>query len=225
MSLENLQLRNIAKEFNSIDVLKDICLEIQQGETVALLGANGSGKSTLLKIIAGILSPDHGQVLYSGQDIRKLNFRSLISYIPENNCIYHDLSVTEYLLFTAKLNDVSTAEISAVMELFELSKYRNQLCGTLSKGLQQRVALAQALLPRPQILIMDEPNTGLDPKQLSKLNDILRHYAEGMLTLMSTHQVQEAKELCDRFIGISGGEIIFDLSTEQVSSTEIYSLY
>ena len=220
-----VSLQHISKSFGSQKVLNDVSLEIPAGQIVGLLGPNGAGKSTLMKILIGLWSADSGTV----------SAPSRIGYLPENNPLYEDMYVSEYLAFMAKMtNDqmVNDQMVNELVELVGLSPERHKHIRELSKGYRQRVGLAQALLGDPELLILDEPTTGLDPNQLVEIRALIKSLSGGAglstfdfrlksrSVILSTHILQEVREMCDRVIILDHGTIKADLPINQIPDLE-----
>ena len=220
-----IKLEHISKSFGSQKVLNDVSLEIPAGQIVGLLGPNGAGKSTLMKILIGLWSADSGTV---SAPVR-------IGYLPENNPLYEDMYVTEYLSFMAGLTSVSpkgglsgeaglysvSEAVSALIDLVGLSPERHKHIRELSKGYRQRVGLAQALIGDPELLILDEPTTGLDPNQLVEIRALIKSLSgESRSVILSTHILQEVREMCDRVIILDHGTVKADLPIDQIDNLE-----
>ena len=206
-----IRIEHINKSFGAQQVLKDINLEIPAGQVLGLLGPNGAGKSTLMKILIGLWKPDNGSVSVPAR----------IGYLPENNPLYEEMYVTEYLRFMAEMTGISTSrdlEVSTLIEKVGLTPEKHKHIRELSKGYRQRVGLAQALLGDPELLILDEPTTGLDPNQLVEIRALIRNIASQQLIansqqptiLLSTHIMQEVREMCDRVVILDHGQIKAD---------------
>ena len=210
------KLDHIHKSFGKQQVLKDISLEIPSGQVLGLLGPNGAGKSTLMKILIGLWKPDAGSV----------EAPSNIGYLPENNPLYEDMYVVEYLLFMARLpmRDASAKEpkerVETLIERVGLTPERHKHIRALSKGYRQRVGLAQALIGDPDLLILDEPTTGLDPNQLVDIRNLIRQVGKDRTVILSTHIMQEVREMCDRVVVLSQGVIQADQATEDITDLE-----
>ena len=211
-----LQLHNIAKKYPTVTALKGVSFELKAGEVVGLLGPNGAGKSTLMKILTGYLKDWEGEILYGEKDLRKdiKSIQQVTGYLPENNPLYPDLYVLEYLKFVADLYNIKNAPFDQVIEKVGLNEVKKGKINTLSKGYQQRVGLAAALLHDPEILILDEPTTGLDPNQLIEIRKLIRQLGEEKIVLFSTHILSEVESVCDRVIIIRQGEVVADQSLE-----------
>ncbi len=210
------KLEHIHKSFGKQQVLKDISLEIPSGQVLGLLGPNGAGKSTLMKILIGLWKPDAGSV----------EAPSNIGYLPENNPLYEDMYVVEYLLFMARITmrDASAKEqkerVENLIERVGLTPERHKHIRALSKGYRQRVGLAQALIGDPDLLILDEPTTGLDPNQLVDIRNLIRQVGKDRTVILSTHIMQEVREMCDRVVVLSQGVIQADQATEDITDLE-----
>ena len=193
-------------------MLNDVSLEIPAGQIVGLLGPNGAGKSTLMKILIGLWSADSGTV----------SAPSRIGYLPENNPLYEEMYVTEYLQFMAKMtNDkCQMTNVDALIDKVGLTPERHKHIRELSKGYRQRVGLAQALLGDPELLILDEPTTGLDPNQLVEIRSLIRSLGKDRTVILSTHIMQEVREMCDRVVILDHGEIKADLPIDQIQDLE-----
>lgn len=210
------KLDHIHKSFGKQQVLKDISLEIPSGQVLGLLGPNGAGKSTLMKILIGLWKPDAGSV----------EAPSNIGYLPENNPLYEDMYVVEYLLFMARITmrDASAKEqkerVENLIERVGLTPERHKHIRALSKGYRQRVGLAQALIGDPDLLILDEPTTGLDPNQLVDIRNLIRQIGKDRTVILSTHIMQEVREMCDRVVMLSQGGIQADQLIDEITDLE-----
>ena len=213
-----LQLQNIAKSYAEVTALKGVSFELKAGEVVGLLGPNGAGKSTLMKILTGYLKNWDGEILYGEKNLRHdlKSIQQVTGYLPENNPLYPDLYVLEYLKFVAGLYRIKNAPFDEIIEKVGLSQVHRRKVNTLSKGYQQRVGLAAALLHDPEILILDEPTTGLDPNQLIEIRKLIRLLGEEKIVLLSTHILSEVESVCDRVIIIRQGEVVADQSLESL---------
>lgn len=208
-----IKIEHINKSFGKQQVLKDVCLEIPAGQVVGLLGPNGAGKSTLMKILIGLWKADSGQVSVPAR----------IGYLPENNPLYEEMYVTEYLCFMAKLTANSQQQTTSVDTLIDkvgLTPERHKHIRELSKGYRQRVGLAQALLGDPQLLILDEPTTGLDPNQLVEIRALIRSLGKDRTVILSTHIMQEVREMCDRVVILDHGNIKADRPINEIKDLE-----
>lgn len=231
----SVSLQHVYKSFGSQQVLRDVNIEIPAGQVVGLLGPNGAGKSTLMKIMLGLVKPDA-----KGEGVQEKETKVLvpqrIGYLPENNPLYEDMYVTEYLRFMAEMTlDKSLAPctsspyafIDELIERVGLTPERHKHIRELSKGYRQRVGLAQALIGNPELLILDEPTTGLDPNQLVEIRSLIRTLAKSPITnqqspiiLLSTHIMQEVREMCDRVIILDHGIVKADKMIDEINDLE-----
>ena len=202
-------IEHINKSFGAQQVLKDIRLEIPSGQVLGLLGPNGAGKSTLMKILIGLWKADSG----------KVQVPERIGYLPENNPLYDEMYVTEYLQFMAGLTHANE-DIDALIDRVGLVPERHKHIRELSKGYRQRVGLAQALLGNPELLILDEPTTGLDPNQLVEIRSLIRDLGKERTVILSTHIMQEVREMCDRVVILDHGEIRADEFIDKITDLE-----
>ena len=211
----SISISNLSKNYGEQKVLNNIGFEIGEGEVVGFLGPNGAGKTTTMKIFAGTLSYNTGSVKVCGLEVKDntLQTNALIGYLPEQNPLYTEMYVKEYLLFVAETHGIKKDREKLVNELIEkvgLTPEFHKKIGQLSKGYRQRVGLAQALIPNPKVLILDEPTTGLDPNQLEEIRNLIRELGKDRTVILSTHIMQEIKAICNRVIIINKGEIVAD---------------
>ena len=207
-----IRLEHINKSFGTQQVLRDVTLDIPAGQVVGLLGPNGAGKSTLMKILIGLWKPDSGIVTAPDR----------IGYLPENNPLYDEMYVTEYLRFMADLTAQrsNSAAVSDLIDRVGLSPEKHKHIRELSKGYRQRVGLAQALLGEPELLILDEPTTGLDPNQLVEIRALIRDLGKDHTVILSTHIMQEVGAMCDRVIILDHGIIKADKPINEIDDLE-----
>ena len=205
----SILLKNISKNYGDQKALNEVTLTIEKGQITGLLGPNGAGKSTLMKIISGAILPTSGTAVVNGVDVvaSPLQVQQSLGYLPEHNPQYLELYVREYLEYVAQLYKVDKERIPTVIEQTVLGPEKHKKIGSLSKGYRQRVGLAAALIPDPEVLILDEPTTGLDPAQLIEIRTLLKNIATNKTVLFSTHIMQEVVELCDTVIFLQSGEI------------------
>lgn len=213
----SIRISNLTKKYGEQTVLNNVSFEIGEGEVVGFLGPNGAGKTTTMKILAGALSYKIGSVKICDLEVNsnQLKTSALIGYLPEQNPQYSDMYVKEYLLFVAetfKLGRIKEQRVNELIDLVGLRPEFHKKIGQLSKGYRQRVGLAQALIPNPKVLILDEPTTGLDPNQLEEIRSLIREIGTDKTVLLSTHIMQEIKAICTRVIVINKGEIVADYS-------------
>ncbi len=208
----SISISNISKYYDDQKALNNVSFEITKGEIVGFLGPNGAGKSTMMKILTTYLTPNEGKAIVNGFDIENqpIEVRKSIGYLPEHNPLYLEMYVREYLLFNARVYQTPKSRIEEVIELTGLTPEANKKISQLSKGYRQRVGLACALLHDPQILILDEPTTGLDPNQLLDIRELIKSVGKTKTVFLSTHIMQEVEAMCDRVIIINQGNIVAD---------------
>ncbi len=212
----SVSIQHINKSFGKQQVLHDVSLDIPEGQVLGLLGPNGAGKSTLMKILIGLWEADNGTV----ETPRN------IGYLPENNPLYDDMYVVEYLHFMAGMTMLGESKktqaerVELLIERVGLTPERHKHIRELSKGYRQRVGLAQALLGDPDLLILDEPTTGLDPNQLAEIRALIRALGRDRTVILSTHIMQEVREMCDRVVILSHGEIKADRPIDEIKDLE-----
>jgi len=221
----SITVQNLRKSYGSQLVLDNISFSIKSGEIVGFLGNNGAGKSTTMKIITGYISYDAGSVEVCGIDVEKnpIETHRRIGYLPEHNPIYPEMYVKEYLRFVAglyKLGSESKNRVDEMIEKTGLTREYKKKIGMLSKGYRQRVGLAQALIPNPDVLILDEPTTGLDPNQIIDVRNLIREVGKEKTVMLSTHIMQEVSAICDRVIIINSGKIVADGKESSIVATD-----
>ncbi|UWY29737.1 gliding motility-associated ABC transporter ATP-binding subunit GldA [Flavobacterium sp. TR2] len=208
----SIEVNSISKSYGEQKALNEISFKIEKGEIVGFLGPNGAGKSTLMKILTTYLLADSGSALVNGHDVmtNAKEVQRSIGYLPEHNPLYLDLYVREYLTFNADVYNVPKSRIEEVIQLTGLTPESHKKIGQLSKGYRQRVGLANALLHDPEVLILDEPTTGLDPNQLMEIRNVIKNAGKNKTVFLSTHIMQEVEAICDRVIIIDKGQIVAD---------------
>lgn len=221
----SITVQNLRKSYGSQLVLDNISFSIKSGEIVGFLGNNGAGKSTTMKIITGYISYDAGSVEVCGIDVEKnpIETHRRIGYLPEHNPIYPEMYVKEYLRFVAglyKLGSESKSRVDEMIEKTGLTREYKKKIGMLSKGYRQRVGLAQALIPNPDVLILDEPTTGLDPNQIIDVRNLIREVGKEKTVMLSTHIMQEVSAICDRVIIINSRKIVADGKESSIVATD-----
>ena len=218
----SIEVNNISKSYGSQKALNEVSFSIQKGEIVGFLGPNGAGKSTLMKILTTYIAADEGSATVNGFDVNSQAkaVQQSIGYLPEHNPLYLDLFVREYLAFNADVYKVAKSRIEEVIQLTGLSNESHKKIGQLSKGYRQRVGLANALLHNPDVLILDEPTTGLDPNQLVEIRNVIKNVGKDKTVFLSTHIMQEVEAICDRVIIIDKGKIVADKKLDNLISTE-----
>jgi ABC-2 type transport system ATP-binding protein len=218
----SIEVNAITKYYGTQKALDDVSFSIKKGEIVGFLGPNGAGKSTLMKILTTYLAADEGSAVVNGHDVasEQKKVQLSIGYLPEHNPLYLDLYVREYLAFNADVYKVPKSRIEEVIELTGLTAESHKKIGQLSKGYRQRVGLANALLHHPDVLILDEPTTGLDPNQLIEIRNVIRNAGKDKTVFLSTHIMQEVEAICDRVIIIDNGKIVTDKKLDRILSTD-----
>ena len=206
----SIKVKKLSKVYGTQIALTEVSFEINKGEIVGFLGPNGAGKSTLMKILTGYIPQTNGDAKICNLDINKnsIETRSKIGYLPEHNPLYLDMYVKEYLEFVANIYNVNHKYIDEMIKKIGLLKEQHKLIRSLSKGYRQRVGLAQALIHDPEVLILDEPTTGLDPNQLIEIRSLIKKVGRKKTVLLSTHIMQEVEAICDRVIIINKGQIV-----------------
>ena len=210
----SLIINSVTKSYDTQQALTDVSFTLNKGEIVGFLGPNGAGKSTLMKIITCYLQQDSGKVQVCNLDIQEqdLQVKAKIGYLPEHNPLYTDMYVKEYLSFVGgiyKVENLNNRIAEIIIQIGLMPEQRKKI-GELSKGYRQRVGLAAALLHNPEVLILDEPTTGLDPNQLVEIRNLIKDVAKDKTVLLSTHIMQEVDKMCNRVIIISKGKIVDD---------------
>ncbi|WP_348813055.1 gliding motility-associated ABC transporter ATP-binding subunit GldA [Flavobacterium maritimum] len=208
----SIEVNNISKSYGAQKALDNISFSINKGEIVGFLGPNGAGKSTLMKILTTYINADEGTAIVNGHNVNTdpKAVQLSIGYLPEHNPLYLDLYVREYLAFNADVYKVAKSRIEEVIQLTGLSNESHKKIGQLSKGYRQRVGLANALLHNPDVLILDEPTTGLDPNQLIEIRNVIKNVGKDKTVFLSTHIMQEVEAICERVIIINNGKIVTD---------------
>ncbi len=217
-----IKVKNLTKYFSSQRAIHDLTFSAKKGEILGLLGPNGAGKTTTMRILAGFMPPSNGNVEVGGFDCIEdsLKVRRIIGYLPENAPLYLEMKVFNYLAYMVSLRGLRNYEqrIDKILELVGLSDRAEDVIGTLSKGLRQRLGLAQALIHDPPILILDEPTIGLDPVQIKEVRDLIIKIRSKKTIILSTHILSEAQQLCDRVLIINKGEIVAEDTPQNLSS-------
>lgn len=218
----SIEVNSISKSYGTQKALDEISFSIKKGEIVGFLGPNGAGKSTLMKILTTYLLADSGSALVNSHDVMTDTkaVQLSIGYLPEHNPLYLDLYVREYLAFNADVYKVAKLRIEEVIQLTGLSAESHKKIGQLSKGYRQRVGLANALLHNPDVLILDEPTTGLDPNQLIEIRNVIKNVGKNKTVFLSTHIMQEVEAICDRVIIINNGKIVTDKKLDKLISED-----
>ena len=215
----SIEVKELSKKYGEQMALDNISFHINKGEIVGFLGPNGAGKSTTMKIICCYLNPTNGDVLVNGNSIKNkpIEIKSELGYLPENNPLYEEMYVREFLSFIAqihKIKDIKKA-VDQVIEKVGLTKEAHKKIEQLSKGYQQRVGIAQAIIHEPKVLILDEPTSGLDPNQLEEIRSLIKELGKDKTVMLSTHIMQEVESICDRIIIIKNGQLVADQNLEE----------
>ena len=220
-----IEAQHLSKAYGDVQALDEVSFEVKAGEIVGLLGPNGAGKTTAIKILTGYLQPDEGTVTIDGLDVltHTLDVQARIGYLPENAPLYPELSVQKYLMMMADLRQIPPADrlvrLSEAVHATSLTEYLTRPIGTLSKGLRQRVGLAQAILHQPKLLILDEPTVGLDPTQIVEIRRLIQRLSKRSTILFSTHILPEVEALCDRVLILMNGQVRADARLSELEAT------
>lgn len=215
-------VENLVKKYHHQEVIKGISFSLEKGEITGFLGLNGAGKTTTMKMITGATIPDSGSIKINGLslDSQIIEAQKNIGYLPEHNPLYLEMYVREYLQFVADIYKVEKVKIEEVIQKTSLTSHANKRIEELSKGYRQRVGLAAAILHDPNVLILDEPTTGLDPNQIIEIRQIIKDLGKEKIILLSSHIMQEIQAMCDRVIILHQGEIILDKKMKELQDKE-----
>jgi ABC-2 type transport system ATP-binding protein len=216
----SIVVSNISKVYGAQKALDNVSFSIEKGEIVGFLGPNGAGKSTMMKILTTYLKASEGDAQVNNFHVSNdvLNVQKSVGYLPEHNPLYLDMYVREYLQFNAAIYKAPKSEIENLIQQTGLTSEAHKKIGQLSKGYRQRVGLANALLHNPDVLILDEPTTGLDPNQLIEIRSLIKSVGKEKTVLLSTHIMQEVEAICDRVIIINKGEIVLDKKLKKLKN-------
>lgn len=210
----DIQIQNLSKSYGAQRAVDDINFSVKTGEILGFLGPNGAGKTTTMKMITGYVTIGTGNITIGGQSVKNNDLNRHIGYLPEHNPLYLEMPVMDYLAFCAALQKVSKKDIPdrvrQMVRLCGLDKEKHKKIGELSKGYRQRVGLAQAMIHDPEILILDEPTTGLDPNQIVEIRELIRELGKEKTVILSTHILPEVEATCDRILIINNGKIVAD---------------
>lgn len=211
----------ISKIYKTQKALNEVSFSADKGQIIGFLGPNGAGKSTMMKILTGFIKPNSGQVFVDEIDVLKnpIEAQKIIGYLPEHNPLYTDMFVREYLQFQASIFKIDKSQIETCIEKVGLTQEAHKKINQLSKGYQQRVGLAAAILHDPKVLILDEPTTGLDPNQIVEIRELIKELGKEKTVLFSTHIMQEVEAICDRVIIIKKGKILVDKKIAELKKT------
>jgi ABC-2 type transport system ATP-binding protein len=222
----SIEVQSVSKSYGDQLALNAVSFSANKGEIIGFLGPNGAGKSTMMKILTGYILPNDGEVSVSGIDVlsKTIQAQQQIGYLPEQNPLYKDMYVKEYLAFQANIFKVDKERIDEVIELVGLTPEVRKKIGQLSKGYQQRVGIAAAILHDPEVLILDEPTTGLDPNQLQEIRSLIKKLGQEKTILFSTHIMQEVEAVCDRVIIINKGNLLIDKPLKELKATQMQTI-
>ncbi|GAB1469692.1 ATP-binding cassette domain-containing protein [Chloroflexota bacterium] len=217
-----IKVSGLTKDYGSRRAVHNLSFDAQQGEIVGFLGPNGAGKTTTMRILSGYMPPSDGEAIVAGYDVveESLEVRKRVGYLPESVPLYTDMVVFDYLKYMGELRRVPNVDdrVDEVLDMVGLGSRANGYIGNLSKGMKQRVGLAQALLHRPEVLILDEPTIGLDPGQVVEVRELIREIGKERTVLLSTHLLNEAQNLCDRVLIINKGKIVAEDTTANLQA-------
>ncbi len=225
-----IELKNVSKRYGSVNALSGVSLKVDKGGVTGLLGQNGAGKTTLLNILTGYLAPTEGRALIDGHDplLEAAQAKRHLGYLPEQPPLYDEMTVCEYLRFVSELRCVAPraipAHVDEVMELTGLTQMRRRLLSHLSKGYRQRAGMAQALCSDPDVLVLDEPTVGLDPKQITEIRGLIRTLGRGRTIIFSSHILSEVQQLCDHVIILDEGKVKLDAELAGMSDPDEITL-
>jgi ABC-2 type transport system ATP-binding protein len=217
-----IEVDGLTKDYGPRRAIENLSFSAEKGEILGFLGPNGAGKTTTMRILTGYMPPTSGHARVAGYDVvdQSLEVRRRVGYVPETVPLYPDMAVFEYLKFMADLRNLRDAEerVDSVLEIVHMEDRAEGLIGNLSKGMRQRIGLAQALLHDPEVMILDEPTIGLDPAQIREVRDLIQKLGKERTVLLSTHILSEAQQVCDRVLIINKGRIVVEDTPEQLQS-------
>ena len=221
-SMATIQVENLRKDYGNFEALRDVSFEVKKGEILGFLGPNGAGKTTTMRILTGFMPPSGGTAHVAGYDVfsESIEVRKRIGYLPETVPLYTEMTVYDYLDFAARLRDVRDRDqaIERAMEMTNIGERADMLIGKLSKGFRQRVGIAQALVHSPEVLILDEPTIGLDPKQIIDVRNLIKSLGGDHTIILSTHILPEVGQTCSRVLIINDGKIVAEDTPTRLSS-------
>ncbi len=227
-----LEVKKLSKSYGDKKAVRDISFCVNKGEILGLLGPNGAGKSTTMNMICGYISMSGGSVEVNGVDVleKPIEAKKMIGYLPEQPPLYPDMTVWEYLNFVyelkkVKLNVPKREHLENVMETVAICDVKGRKIKNLSKGYKQRVGFAQALIGKPEVLILDEPTVGLDPNQIVEIRDVIRNLKNEHTIIFSTHILSEVSEICDRVIVVNDGKIAMEKTKEEISASTLEEMF
>ncbi len=219
-----IEINDLTKYYGQKRAISNVSFKVKKGEILGMLGPNAAGKTTAMRILTCYMPPTAGSATVGGYDIfdQSMQVRQITGYLPENPPLYTDLTVKDYLMFVAKIKGVeknkTKAEIDTVIEKASIGEVRNRVIGMLSKGFKQRVGLAQCLLNNPQVVILDEPTVGLDPKQIIEIRELIKNLKGDHTVILSSHILPEVEQTCERVVIISEGEVVAEDTPENLTA-------
>lgn len=225
-----ISVQQVSKSFGSIQAIRNVSFEIKRGEVVGFLGPNGAGKTTLMRLITGFFPPTSGTILIDGRNLFRssADLRRKIGYLPENNPLYRDMTARDFLSYVASLKGISRGtsgqEIKKISDQCGLESVLDRIIGKLSKGYQQRVGLAQALLGDPDLLILDEPTNGLDPQQILEVRNLVLTLGKERTVILSSHVLPEVQKMCERVMILNHGRLVI-LESEKSAEWDLEEIY
>ncbi len=220
-----LSVQNVSKSFGRINALRGVSFQVERGEIIGVLGPNGAGKTTLMRLMTGFFPPTSGRVMLGGVNVARPGSpaRKKIGYLPENNPLYRDMSVREFLNYVAKLKGIPFWErkrgVNEALDLCGVETVQNRIITRLSKGFQQRIGLAQALLGNPEFLILDEPTSGLDPEQIIEIRTLIQRLGKERTIILSTHILPEVRLTCGRILILNEGRLVATGTPEELEES------
>ena len=222
-----LTVKNVSKHYKNKTAINDVSFTLDKG-VIGLLGANGAGKSTLMRMMCGILSPSNGSITYNGISVNEESYRNILGYLPQDFGYYPDFTAQDFLLYMGALKGLDSKEskkkANELLELVGLSDEKRHKIRTFSGGMKQRLGIAQALLNDPEVIILDEPTAGLDPKERVRFRNLIKDLGKENIVLLSTHIVSDIEKIAERIIVIKDGSVVFD-GKEEEAGKDLESFY
>lgn len=219
-----IEVSGLTRYYGEFAALKDVSFSVREGEIIGLLGLNGAGKSTTLKVLAGLIPPSKGKVTIDGIDVAEASddLKARIGYLPEDPPLYRDMTVSAFLAYIGRLKGMSAADVRKrvpeVVALTDLGGRENQVIGTLSHGYRKRVGIAQAVIHNPRLVILDEPISGLDPKQIIEMRKVIRNLGKGRAVMISSHILSEISQTCDRLVVLHEGRLLAQGTEDELAT-------
>jgi ABC-2 type transport system ATP-binding protein len=218
-----IQVSNLTRYYGGFPAIQDVSFEVNQGEIIGLLGLNGAGKSTTMKILAGVMAPSKGKVTFDGKDVTDNadELKANIGFLPDEPPLYRDMTVRSFLIYAAQLKGMSGSEakgrLPEVIRMAGLEGREKQIIGTLSHGFKKRVGIAMAVLHNPKLVILDEPISGLDPRQIKEMRTVIRRMSQGRAVIVSSHILGEIAKTCDRIVVLHQGKLVASGTQEELT--------